>query len=121
MSWLTASKEDANSAMLRLPLPAVFILVVVLNVLHVGTHFTVVYCRFRETVRRGSGRRAFDDDCHYVGEGYSLLLLATEGLVFHRARSLTCNIMADSKLFSGEFKGGELHGKGSYTFNDGST
>jgi len=100
--------------------------------------------RFRELVRRGKGRRDFDDDCSYEvrarsagadvhatanGDNTPLLLARSRPAACARACSHTCApscarlrawLTAFSRL-QGSFSGGELNGHGVYTFNDGST
>jgi hypothetical protein len=82
--------------------------------------------RFRELVRRGKGRRDFDDDCSYEVRARSA---RGRTAACARACSHACApscarlrvwLMAIARL-QGAFSGGELNGHGMYTFNDGST
>jgi hypothetical protein len=82
--------------------------------------------RFRELVRRGKGRRDFDDDCSYEvrarsarGRTAACARACSHACVPSCAR-LRAWLTAIARL-QGAFSGGELNGHGVYTFNDGST
>lgn len=81
--------------------------------------------RFRELVRRGKGRRDFDDDCFYEVWRFVCVRAPSYACILCIwVISETCARTARMKLgflFQGAFSGGELNGHGLYTFNDGST
>ena len=60
--------------------------------------------RFRELVRRGQGRRDFDDDCYYEGQ-FAAGEISGQGVYRFN----------DGSTYEGDFKDGWMHGKGLYT------